>query len=64
MEMNEICVRCEVFTAVPMKNAVFWDIESGSYLKETHYVSAKEPSRLMLCKIEVFTVVNMKNVVF
>jgi hypothetical protein len=30
----------------------------------THYVSATESSRLMLCKVEVFTAVTMKNVVF
>jgi hypothetical protein len=32
--------------------------------QETHYVSTTDPSRLMLCKIEVFTAVTMKNVVF
>jgi hypothetical protein len=32
--------------------------------KETHYVSATEPSRLMLCKIWIFTAVTMKNAVF
>jgi hypothetical protein len=42
----------EVFTAVTMKNAVFWDIETAvPNLQETHYVSATEPSQLMLCKI-------------
>jgi hypothetical protein len=30
----------------------------------THYVTATEPSRLMLCKIEVFTVMTIKNAVF
>jgi hypothetical protein len=32
--------------------------------QEAHYVSATEPSRLMLCKIEVFTVMTVNNVVF
>jgi hypothetical protein len=44
---NEYYVRFEVLTAVTMKNAVFWDIKTQG----THYVSATEPSRLMLCKI-------------
>jgi hypothetical protein len=38
-----------------MKNTVFWDIKNQfvtSY--ETHYVSATEPNRLMLCKISGF----------
>jgi hypothetical protein len=34
-----------------MKNAVFWDIKTVRTSQETHYVSATEPSRLMLCKI-------------
>jgi hypothetical protein len=45
-------VRFEVFTAVTMKNAVFWDIKNPVRTsQETHYDSATEPSRLMLCKI-------------
>jgi hypothetical protein len=40
-----------VFTAVTMKNTVFWDIKkSVRTSQETHYVSATESSRLMLCK--------------
>jgi hypothetical protein len=35
-----------------MKNVVFWDIQNSFRTsQETHYVSATEPSRLMLCKI-------------
>jgi hypothetical protein len=44
-------VRIEVFTAVTMKNVVFWDKNPVRTSQETHYVSATEPSRLMLCKI-------------
>jgi hypothetical protein len=45
-------VRFEVFTAVTMKNVVFWDIETPFRTsQETHYVSATESSQLMLCKI-------------
>jgi hypothetical protein len=45
-------VRSEVFTAVTMKNVVFWDIRNPVRTsQETHYVSATEPSLLMLCKI-------------
>jgi hypothetical protein len=45
-------VRYEVFTAVTMKNAVFWDIKTQFVPhRKQHYVSASEPSWLMLCKI-------------
>jgi hypothetical protein len=44
-------VRFEVFTAVTMKNAVFWDTKAQFILHRKHYyVSAKESSRLMICK--------------
>jgi hypothetical protein len=47
-----IVVRFEVFTAVTMKNAVFWDIKPPVRIpQETHYVSATEPSQLILFKI-------------
>jgi hypothetical protein len=41
----------EVFTAAIMKNTVFWDIKTKFIPHRRHYVSATEPSRLMLCKI-------------
>jgi hypothetical protein len=45
-------VRFEVFTAVTMKNAVFWGYEyPGHTSEETRYFSATEPSRLILWKI-------------
>jgi hypothetical protein len=44
-------VRFEVFTAVTMKKAVFWDIKTQFVSHRRQYVSATEPSRLMLCKI-------------
>jgi hypothetical protein len=47
-------VRFEVFTAVTMKNAVFWDKNTVHTSQETHYVSATESSQLMLCKISGF----------
>jgi hypothetical protein len=34
-----------------MKNAVFWDIKTQFVPHRRHYVSATEPSPLMLCKI-------------
>jgi hypothetical protein len=40
--------------AVTMKNVVFWDIKSQFVLHRRHYVSATEPSQLMLCKICCF----------
>jgi hypothetical protein len=45
-------VRFEVFTAVTMKTAVFWDIKKPVRTsKEIHLFSATGPIRLMLCKI-------------
>jgi hypothetical protein len=46
-------VSIEVLTAVTMKLDVFWDIKTQivPHRRETHYVSATEPSRLSLCKI-------------
>jgi hypothetical protein len=44
-------VRFEVFTAVTMTNAVFWDIKTQFVPHRRHYVSATESSRLMLCKV-------------
>jgi hypothetical protein len=45
-------VRFEVFTAVTMKNGIFWDIKTPVRTSQgTYYVSATESSRLMLCKI-------------
>jgi hypothetical protein len=49
--MNLGLVRLEVFTAVAMKNVVFWDIRSQFISQETLYVSATESSRLMECKV-------------
>jgi hypothetical protein len=47
-----ICIRFEVFTAVTMMNTVLWDIKTPVRTsQETQYVSATEPSQLMLCKI-------------
>jgi hypothetical protein len=34
-----------------MKNAVFWAIEIQFVPHRKHYISATEPSQLMLCKI-------------
>jgi hypothetical protein len=45
-------IRFEVFTAVTMRNVVFWDIKSQFVPHgRHHYVSATNPSQLMLCKI-------------
>jgi hypothetical protein len=32
LPLEENCVRFEVFTAVTMKNGVFWDIKNNTYL--------------------------------
>jgi site-specific DNA-adenine methylase len=58
-------VRFEVFTAVTMKNAVFWNIKAQFVPHRRHYVSATEPNLLLLYKIlRCFTAVTMKNAVF
>jgi hypothetical protein len=48
---KSISVRYEVFTAVTMKNAVFWDIKTQFVPHRRHYFSATESSQLMLCTI-------------
>jgi ABC-type molybdate transport system substrate-binding protein len=40
-----------VFAAATMKNSVLWDIKPQFVLHRKHYLSATEPSRLLLCKI-------------
>jgi hypothetical protein len=50
-QYNKGAVRFKVFTAVTMKDAVFWDINPIRTSQETHYISATGPSRLILCKI-------------
>jgi hypothetical protein len=48
-----------------MKTVVVWDIKNPVCTsQEIHYVSAIEPSRLILYRFEVLTAVTMKNVVF
>jgi hypothetical protein len=44
-------MRFETFAVVTMKNVIFWDIKTQFVSQETHYMSATEPSRLMLRKI-------------
>jgi hypothetical protein len=46
-------VRFQIFTAVTMKNGVFWDIKPQFLLHRRHinYVSTTQFSQLMLCKI-------------
>jgi hypothetical protein len=39
LEQYEICVRFEVFTAVTMKNAVFWDIRKQFVPHRKHIAS-------------------------
>jgi hypothetical protein len=36
---------------VTIMNVVFWDIKTQFVPQETHYVTATEPSRLMLCMV-------------
>jgi hypothetical protein len=51
LETGKQNVRFEVFTAVIMKDVVFWDIKKPVHTsQETHDVSTTEPIRLILCK--------------
>jgi hypothetical protein len=58
-------VRFEVFTAVTMKNVVFWDIKIQFVLHRRHITSPlQSPSGYCYVRFEVFTAVTMKNAVF
>jgi hypothetical protein len=58
-------VRSEVFTAVTMDDAVFWDIKTQFVLHRTHTTSPLQSSASQCyVRFEVFTAVTMKNVVF
>jgi hypothetical protein len=52
-EYLDVYVRFGVFTAVTMKNAVFWDIKTQFVPHRRHYVSL-ESSQLILCRISSF----------
>jgi hypothetical protein len=57
------CVRFEVFTAVTMKNVVFWDIKTQFVLHRRHITSPlHSPAGYCYVRFEVFTEVTMKNV--
>jgi hypothetical protein len=47
-----------------MKNVVFLDIKTQFVTRRRHIISATEPRRLLICKIEVSRAVTMKNAVF
>jgi hypothetical protein len=57
--------RFEVSTAVTMKNAVFWDIETKFVLHRRHITSLLQSlAGQFYVRFEVFTAVTMKNAVF
>jgi hypothetical protein len=59
------CVRSEVFTAVNMKNAVFWYIKIPLVLNRRHITSLLQSTTgEFFVRFVVFTAVTMKNVVF
>jgi hypothetical protein len=43
-------VRLDAYSVVNKKNAVFWEIKIQFLPHRKHYVSATEPSRLLLCE--------------
>jgi hypothetical protein len=50
-EHSRYMLRFEIFAAVTMKNAVFWDKWTQSVPHRRHYISATESNQLLLCKI-------------
>jgi hypothetical protein len=65
VERKEMIVRFEIFTAVTMKNVVFWDIKSQFVLHRRHTTSPlQSPASQCYVRFEVFTAVTMKNAVF
>jgi hypothetical protein len=48
--VTDLC-KIWVLTDVTMKNEVFWDRKTQFVPHRRHYVSATEPTRLMLCKV-------------
>jgi hypothetical protein len=63
---NSVYVTFEVFTALTIKNAVFWEIIASLYLTGDllRLCYRAQPSQLMLCKNEVLTAVTIKNAAF
>jgi hypothetical protein len=58
--------KIEVFTAVAIKNAGFWDI-SAQFVPHKKLITSpllQSPSGQCYVRFEVFTAVTMKNVVF
>jgi hypothetical protein len=57
--------RFEAFTAVTMKNVVFWDIKKQFVLHRRHITSPlQSPANKCYVKFEDFMAVTMKNSVF
>jgi hypothetical protein len=60
-----VFVRFEVFTAVTMKNGIFWDIKPQFVLHRRHITSPlQSPASKCYVRFEVFTAVTMKNGIF
>jgi hypothetical protein len=54
-EMFTVLNESEVLTAVTMNNTFYWDIETQFVPhRKKNYISATEPSRLILCEITGF----------
>jgi hypothetical protein len=58
-------LRFELFTAVTMKNVVFWDITSQFVSQRKHIISPlQSPGGYFYVRFEVYMAVTMKNAVF
>jgi hypothetical protein len=64
-EKRNVYIRFEVFTAVTMNNAVFWEIKTQFVPHRRHITSPLQSSAgYCYVRCEVFTAVTMKNAVF
>jgi hypothetical protein len=65
MSRNFSYVRFEDFTALTMKNVVFWDIKTHFVPHRRHITSSlQSPAGSCYVRFEVFKVVTMKNARF
>jgi hypothetical protein len=62
--MDKNSVRFEVFAAVTMKIAIFWDIRSQFLPHRKHISLLQKPASKCYIIFETFTAVTMKNAVF
>jgi hypothetical protein len=55
-EKNVHLIRFEVFTAVTMKNGVFWDVPPWGFLQEPHRVTSKKTTYFIVPAVKTSNV--------